>query len=983
MTRRLLMAILPIIAFSFINSSAQYEYRNISILMRPEKSLSQEQLGMIKWNYQNYFKGRPIPAEVYKKFEKQPPRDRILNENGFELVNVSNAAAGQHETWIALNPTDPDNIIATSNDSRYLIPSGGYKMPAFYTKDGGDTWTESTTPSNFDLYIDTPDNEWDMTIFDPGITFDANGWAYYCYGFTQTVQTGRDQNGIFVCRSKDGGESWEDPKPVVLEKGSGWKPFHDRYTIVADNIESSPNKNNIYVTWRKFIINDGIAFSRSTDAGQTWSDEIILPESGGESGSHSPVPVVAPNGDIYVIYRAGASTKTEAVFQKSTDGGLTWLSKPITAQSVYPAGTIYEGRYIFEDKQNMRVSALPEIAVDCSNGPRKGWIYVVQAGRIYGGGSYGVFLTISKDGGTTWEKKMRIDDAEVRNDMFFPAIAVDPVTGIVAVFYYSSRNDENNQGIDAYMAVSTDGENFNNIRLTPETWYITSQNDVSPQGESNNFYWGDYTSMTAYNGKFYPLFWMPEPTYGNFDDLELFTVKLSLGPLRPENFTAKGEYENPEQINLSWINPTHTIMGSDIGNYTILLSRDGSQIAELESGKTSYTDSGLESGKEYNYQIIIKNQYGESIPISASAYAGGNPVPMMPGNISYIPSANGLNLSWINPSMHVDSSFAGDLVKIQIFVDDELHTDIEYEVSPGADLAKELNLDTERFYKITMKAVTSRAGVEYESQMTEEYIVYAGEPYATFEENFDNSSNIMPSYTDGSWDVVNTAAHSNPSSLHDSPDGDYEEGDFYSMFAPFVISDDKFVLNFYNIANIDGSGTDYATINVSNDFGLTWTEVFRTDETTHPDSFTGKIETSKWVLDKVILEDYIGDTLMVKFNVAANKFRNEDGWYIDDIVMNDEVTGVEDFVIDGSDIKVTPNPVSENAAISWKQFVPSNVEISIFDNLGNKVYTTNGQYYTPGMNSIDINLSTLSSGVYHVLLSSGNNKQMTRLVINK
>jgi hypothetical protein len=138
---------------------------------------------------------------------------------------------------------------------------------------------------------------------------------------------------------------------------------------------------------------------------------------------------------------------TSAMVQISLNGGQTWRPAPVIAQTVGTTGTYNStsGRQVLADKQNIRVSSYPAIAVDHSNTPRRGWIYLVQSGKDVQGRS-GIFFTYSTNGGLTWAPSQRIDNNTLHNDLFFPAIAVDPVTGIIAVLYYSSQHDPDKPG---------------------------------------------------------------------------------------------------------------------------------------------------------------------------------------------------------------------------------------------------------------------------------------------------------------------------------------------------------------------------------------------------------------------------------------------------------------------------------------------------------------------------------------------------------
>src|SRR5438128_725511 len=86
-------------------------------------------------------------------------------------VNQDCSLRRQAEAVVAINPIDPDNLIAGQNDSRLGFNKCGYA----FTFDGGKTWGDMVPP--FYQFVNS-----DVTTFDacsdPTATFDADGNAY-------------------------------------------------------------------------------------------------------------------------------------------------------------------------------------------------------------------------------------------------------------------------------------------------------------------------------------------------------------------------------------------------------------------------------------------------------------------------------------------------------------------------------------------------------------------------------------------------------------------------------------------------------------------------------------------------------------------------------------------------------------------------------------------------------------------------------------
>lgn len=965
--------------------SGQISKNDVPLVIKPIESLNDNESFIVKKSIQKFYKASPTPSEVYKR---PPAPSRILNGDGFELINVSNAPDGQHENWIAINPLDPNNIIATSNDSRYLqAPPKGYRMVAFYSKDGAKTWKESTTDYNQDLYIDLTPQPWNMTIFDPGITFDSKGSAYYAYGFTETYEDfGTNQNGVFVCKSSDGGASWELPVPVVLELGSSNLPFHDRYMIVCDYNESSPYKDNLYIAWKRFVVDPAVLFSRSTDGGETWEPPIEL-KGGKKPSTQSATPLIGPDGLVYVVWEDPDRTtfQTDAVVQVSSDGGKTWRSSPIIAQTLYTVGTEMEGRYVLEDKQKIRVGSDPVMAADFSGGPRNGWLYVVQAGKIGSkDGPYGLYLARSTDGGKNWENLIRIDDNELQNDMFFPSITVDPTNGHVAIFYYSSQNDEDNVGVDGYLAYSTDGINFSNIRLTPETWYLDRPSKVSYQGSANNWYWGDYTSITAYNGIVYPLFWMPSPINGDFYSLELFTAKLSTAPRPPTDLAGKSDAGDQSKVILTWNDPKTSVLGTALDKFVIRIFRDGNEIGSVDNGVQTFTDAGLTSGLEYSYSIYAESSVGKSTPISATIYAGSNPEPNAPTNLTAHPSPNGVILTWMNPDKHIDGQDYKDEFKVNVYVDGTKATEVTNNIQAGLPGEILLDLPTEKFYYINISAVGKRGDLETESKLSNEVLAYSGAPLTEFSENFDGSS-ILPHITNSKWAITNEKSKSAPNCLADSPNENYEYGDFSIIFAPVVIDPTKTTLVFDFIALIKKGLSDVGEVAVSNDFGKSWNMLIWVDETYSDKFISGDLTNSEFEELGLDLSKWAGDTLYVKFRLFSNPISFDKGFFVDNLRISSEPVSVQDpnNIYSSLSMSVFPNPTINNTNLKVNLPISGNTRVSIHDSFGRTVNTLENSFQYAGQKEYFINTNNLASGTYFISTSLNGVVKTQTLIIKK
>src|SRR3954469_12319712 len=124
-------------------------------------------------------------------------------------------SVGPHnETSIAVNPTDPNNIIGGANDYQLGLNPGGHVSETLLSRahvsfDGGHTWTEYPLNSNAAY----------QATGDPSVAFDADGHAYYAtLGFRFVGPLNAQSPDVLVADSGDGGRHWRTSR---IAQGSG------------------------------------------------------------------------------------------------------------------------------------------------------------------------------------------------------------------------------------------------------------------------------------------------------------------------------------------------------------------------------------------------------------------------------------------------------------------------------------------------------------------------------------------------------------------------------------------------------------------------------------------------------------------------------------------------------------------------------------------------------------------------------------------
>jgi len=307
-----------------------------------------------------------------------------VNQGGLNEADPDLHGRGQtqNEAWIAVNPGNPDQLVASYHDYR----RGDAACGVSHSSDGGRNWTDSVIPDQFvrgGAFGGRP-RQYFQAGGDPNVAWDSRGNVYYACGeFNRgpgLTPSADESTGLYVFRSTGtGGATWSTPgRPVVEENSlSGQGPSQaDKQLITVDQNPASPFRDRVYVTWTS-LAKDGTAYifaSHSADYGRTFSAPVLVsgdaPVCMFQYGAPTPLgrcnvnqgsePVVGPDGSLYVVYDNyntpvdRTDNKYQILLSKSTDGGATF-SAPTKVGDFYdlPDCLIYQG-------QNTDNSCVPE-----------------------------------------------------------------------------------------------------------------------------------------------------------------------------------------------------------------------------------------------------------------------------------------------------------------------------------------------------------------------------------------------------------------------------------------------------------------------------------------------------------------------------------------------------------------------------------------------------------------------------------------------
>lgn len=410
----------------------------------------------------------------------------LFNSMAFgQNQNLSNGNVFDGEPYIAIDPNNSQHLVVAWMG--YIDFTNKFKIKLKTSFDGGVTWSNaSELPHTISGYSSA----------DPSIVFGPNGDIFVCYiDFTGT--TPPSTGGVYICKSTDGGLSWDAPLEVVNTSFDGTKWPIDRPWMVIDN-SSGPYQGYIYITSMNLNRNDAPFnpyISVSSDGGNTFSTSY-LDTTGWLAGSINPIPMTSPtissSGVFYGAYPSLVFTQSlyiQVFLAESSDGGSSFshsvlqTENPPTNNADYPLAK--KGPLLISDPS------------DADH-----LVYIVLSAIT---GDLDIYLIETFDSGLTWSSPERINDDPIGNNIMQDLVWGDFDTdGDLIVSWRDRRNGTDSTYQTQYEIWAAyrdkDSSDFSpNFQITSQTVaYNTdldgSGNDfmsIKMQDDTLNAVWGD------------------------------------------------------------------------------------------------------------------------------------------------------------------------------------------------------------------------------------------------------------------------------------------------------------------------------------------------------------------------------------------------------------------------------------------------------------------------------------------------------------
>ncbi|MEO8588794.1 MAG: M14 family zinc carboxypeptidase [Flavobacteriales bacterium] len=258
-----------------------------------------------------------------------------------------------------------------------------------------------------------------------------------------------------------------------------------------------------------------------------------------------------------------------------------------------------------------------------------------------------------------------------------------------------------------------------------------------------------------------------------------------------------------------------------------------------------------------------------------------------------------------------------------------------------------------------------------------------GQPTIAFAED-DNS---LSDWVAGSWGTTTGSWFTPPSSVTDSPFGNYEDNDVNTMaVVQWIDLTNAAAARLEFMAHWDiEPGYDFVQVFASSD-GNNWTPLC--GRYTHPGStFQAPDEPlydglqTEWVAESMDLGAYVGGDMRIRFRLVSDQGSTRDGFYFDDLSVVTAAAGpvgVNESITTIDVLASSPNPADAHTMITFTSMDPG-AYLAVYNSQGALVRSipVNG---APGR--ISVNTSDLASGVYQYGLVSGTTvSPLKRLVV--
>lgn len=258
-------------------------------------------------------------------------------------------------------------------------------------------------------------------------------------------------------------------------------------------------------------------------------------------------------------------------------------------------------------------------------------------------------------------------------------------------------------------------------------------------------------------------------------------------------------------------------------------------------------------------------------------------------------------------------------------------------------------------------------------------------------ELYTNNGSSISGFTSagGNWGISNTEYVSAPSSITDSPTGNYNDNINKTLTLNnniILTSALSASLNFWTKWDIE-SGYDYVEVMASDDGGNSWAPLCGNYTKAGNQDLGNPLYDglqSTWVKEEMSLNNYLGQTIKIRFQIVSDQGANNDGFYFDDLSVNIVSSATSITEISSKENLISqniPNPANTITLVNFAQNDEKNLSLKIYNSFGELVKQEN---ISEKQTSISIDVKSFSNGTYFYRIGNDSfRSKMMKMVVVK
>jgi hypothetical protein len=383
------------------------------------------------------------------------------------LASITRDTDGDNEVDIAVNPTDPSNLIAAWNDY-----GNGNSCGLGYSTNGGASWhvdwLRGITPAGGNPTFDYGGG-------DPSVGFLSDGTAILSCAAWGASKS--QPSAIYAARSTDKGQTWTDLQQLTFGQSLGHLQDHNMMTI-----DHYGNRVLVaYTIWNGYAAR---SFAKiSSDGGKTYQGpyEIAADYKANAVDTFDVSLAGAPDGTIYAtsgIWQFVNEWNEQAIVVSQLRPGETKFTRSVKVRDLVPAPYTLPG-------ESWRTSMQGSIGVDDA-----GVVYLLAGDFVTG--NLDMYLAKSADHGLTFPSQVNL--THDTNDQVMPWLSVTGAGRLDTIFYDYNRATGLMDAV--YGQVAPGGVTM--VRTTLQTGI--DGDAQPPRGPGQTPFWGDYIGIDSLPG---------------------------------------------------------------------------------------------------------------------------------------------------------------------------------------------------------------------------------------------------------------------------------------------------------------------------------------------------------------------------------------------------------------------------------------------------------------------------------------------------